>query len=59
MNIEQQLAKVITNSLLQDGHDIKAIKFVLSNYDLTSYLLDEPLKIITEQVAAVTEAVAI
>jgi hypothetical protein len=59
MNIEQQLAKVITNSLLKDGHDINAIKFVLSNYDLTSYLLDEPLKIITEQVEAVTEAVAI
>jgi hypothetical protein len=59
MNIEQQLAKVITNSLLQDGHDIKAIKFVLSNYDLTSYLLDEPLKIITEQVEAVAKAVEI
>jgi hypothetical protein len=59
MDIEQQLAKVITNSLLQDGHDVKAIKFVLSNYDLTSYLLDEPLRIITEQVEAVTKAVEI
>ena len=59
IDIEKELSKVITNSLLQDGYELNAIKFVLSNYDLTSYLLDEPLRIITEQVEAVTEAVAI
>jgi hypothetical protein len=57
--IEKELSKVITKYLLNDGHDINAIKFVLSNYDLTSYLLDEPLKIITEQVEAVAKAVEI
>ena len=59
IDIEKELSKVITNSLLDDGYELNAIKFVLSNYDLTSYLLDEPLRIITEQVEAVTEAVAI
>jgi hypothetical protein len=57
--IEKELAKVITKCLLNDGHDIRAIEFVLSKYDLTSYLLDEPLRIITEQVEAVSEAVSI
>jgi hypothetical protein len=59
MNIEKELAKVITNSLLEQGYELNAIKFVLSKYDLTSYLLDEPLRIITEQIEAVSKAVEI
>jgi hypothetical protein len=59
MNVEKELSKVVTKCLLNNGFDAEAIKFVLSNYDLTSYLLDEPLKIITEQVEAVAKAVAI
>ena len=57
--IEKELAKVVTKCLLDNGFDAEAIKFVLTNYDLTSYLLDDALKVISLQVAAVTEAVAI
>ncbi len=59
MNVEKELAKVVTKCLLDNGFDVEAIKFVLSNYDLTSYLLDDALRIMSSQVAAVTEAVAI
>ena len=59
MNVEKELTKVVTKCLLDNGFDVEAIKFVLTNYDLTSYLLDEPLRVIGQQVAAVTEAVAI
>ena len=59
MNTELQLRKVITAHLLREGHDEAAIKYVLSNYDLTCYLLDEPLVIITQQVRQVEKAVAI
>jgi hypothetical protein len=57
--IEKELAKVITKCLLNEGHDPKAIAFVLSKYDLTSYLLDEPLRIMGEQAEAVSKAMAI
>jgi len=58
--IEKELAKVITKCLLSDGHDVEAVKFVVSQYnDLTSYLLHEPLKIMSEQVEAVAKAVEI
>lgn len=59
MNIELQLRKVITAHLLCEGHDVRAIEYVLSNYDLTSYLLEDPLKIIIEQVNRVSKAVEI
>jgi hypothetical protein len=59
MNVEKELSKVVTKCLLNNGFDAEAIKFVLSNYDLTSYLLDDALRIMSSQVAAVTEAVAI
>ena len=59
MNVEKELTKVVTKCLLDNGFDVEAIKFVLTNYDLTSYLLDEPLRVIGQQVAAVTEAVSI
>lgn len=59
MNVEKELAKVVTKCLLNEGYELNAIKFVLSNYDLTSYLLEEPLRVISSQLAAVTEAVAI
>ena len=59
MNVELQLRKVITAHLLREGHDVRAIEYVLSNYDLTSYLLEDPLKIINEQVERVSKAVEI
>ena len=59
MNVEKELTKVVTKCLLDNGFDVEAIKFVLTNYDLTSYLLDEPLRVIGRQLAAVTEAVSI
>ena len=57
--IEKELAKVITKCLLNEGHDPKAIAFVLSKYDLTSYLLDDALGIMGEQAEAVSKAMAI
>ena len=59
MNTETLLRKIITAHLLREGHDVRAIEYVLSNYDLTSYLLEDPLKIINEQVERVSKAVAI
>ncbi len=59
MNIEKELAKVVTKCLLNNGFDAEAIKFVLSNYDLTSYLLDDALRIMSLQVEAVAKAVEI
>jgi len=59
VSTELQLRKVITGHLLREGYDEAAITFVLSNYDLTSYLLEDPLKIITEQVNRVSKAVEI
>ena len=59
MSTELQLRKVITAHLLREGHDVRAVEYVLSNYDLTSYLLEDPLKIITEQVNRVSKAVEI
>lgn len=59
MNTEKALRKVITTHLLREGHDVRAIEYVLNNYDLTTYLLESPLKIITEQVNRVSKAVEI
>lgn len=59
MNTETLLRKIITAHLLREGHDVRAIEYVLSNYDLTSYLLEDPLKIINEQVNRVSKAVEI
>ena len=57
--IDRELAKVITKCLLDEGYQLNAIKYVLSNYDLTSYLLDDALKIMGEQCADVSQAMAI
>jgi len=57
--IEKELAKVVIKCLLNEGYNAKAIAYVLSNYDLTSYLLDEPLRIMGEQIEAVSKAVEI
>jgi hypothetical protein len=57
--IEKELAKVITKCLLNEGYDSNAIAFVLSEYDLVSYVLDEPLRIMSKQVEAVSKAVEI
>lgn len=59
MSIELQLRKVITEYLLREGMSERAIEYVLDNYDLFSYLLETPLKIITAQVIACEKAVAI
>lgn len=59
MNVEKELTKVVTKCLLDNGCDAKAIAFVLSKYDLTSYLLDDALDIMSNQAEAVAKAVAI
>ena len=59
MNVEKDLAKVVTKCLLNSGFEADAIKFVLSNYDLTSYLLADALKIMGKQAEAVAKAVEI
>jgi hypothetical protein len=59
MNVEKELTKVVTKCLLDNGFDADAIKFVLSNYDLTSYLLDDALSIMGNQAEAVAKAVEI
>lgn len=59
MDIEKELSKVIVKCLLNEGHDPKAVAFVVSKYDLTSYLLDEPLRIMSEQAEAVSKAMAV
>ena len=59
MNVEKELAKVVTKCLLDNGCDEKAVAFVLSKYDLTSYLLDDALDIMSSQAEAVSKAMAI
>ena len=59
MNTEKGLRKVITECLLREGHDVRAIEYVLSNYDLTCYLLDDFLPILNKQVSQVSKAVEI
>lgn len=60
MNIEKELAKVVTKCLLDNGFEADAVKFVVSQYtDLTSYLLHEPLRIMSLQAEAVSKAVEI
>lgn len=60
MNIEKELAKVVTKCLLDNGFEADAVKFVVSQYtDLTSYLLQEPLRIMSLQAEAVSKAVEI
>ena len=59
MNEDKKLAEIITAYLLREGMDKKAIKYVLSNYDLFSYVLETPLKVITSQVIACEKAVCL
>jgi hypothetical protein len=59
MNTEKELRKIITAHLLLEGMDARAIEYVLDNYDLTSYVLETPLKVITSQVIACEKAVCL
>jgi len=58
-DINKDLNKLITKVLVSDGYDNGAVTYVLGNYDLYSYLLEDSLKVIKEQVTDISKVMEI
>ena len=53
-DINKDLTNLITKVLVNDGYDKGAVTYVLSAYDLYSYLLEDSLKVFKEQITDIT-----
>jgi hypothetical protein len=58
-DINKDLTKLITKVLISDGYDKGAITYVLGNYDLYCYLLEDSLKVIKDQIADISKVMEI
>ena len=58
-DINKDLTNLITKVLVNDGYDKGAVTYVLGAYDLYSYLLEDSLKVIKEQITDITKVMEI
>jgi hypothetical protein len=59
MDINKELTNLISKVLVSEGYDKGAAAYVLSNYDLYSYLIEDSLKVIKEQITDITKVMEI
>jgi hypothetical protein len=59
MDINKELTNLITKVLVSEGYDKSAAAYVLSNYDLYSYLIEDSLKVIKDQVGSISRVMEI
>jgi len=57
--LNKDLTKLITKALISEGYESSAVSYVLGQYDLVSYLLEDNLKIIKEQITDITKVMEI
>lgn len=58
-DLNKELTKFITKVLVSEGYDNGAVTYVLGEYDLFSYLLEDSLKIIKEQITDISKVMEI
>jgi hypothetical protein len=58
-DINRDIANLITKVLVNDGYDKGAVTYVLGEYDLYSYLLEDNLKVIKEQITNISKVMEI
>lgn len=58
-DLEKKLNNFITKVLVSEGYESSAVSYVLGEYDLVSYLLEDSLKVIKEQINDVTKVMEI
>ena len=58
-DINKDIANLITKVLVSQGYDKGAVTYVLGEYDLYSYLLEDNLKVIKEQVSSIVKVMEI
>ena len=58
-DINKDLTNLIIKVLVNDGYDKGAVTYVLSVYDLYSYLLEDSLRVIKEQVTDISKVMEI
>jgi hypothetical protein len=58
-DLNKELTKFITKVLVSEGYESSAVTYVLGQYDLVSYLLEDSLKVIKEQVTDIAKVMEI
>jgi hypothetical protein len=58
-DINKELSKFITKVLVAQGYDSGAANYVLGEYDLYSYLLEDSLKVIKDQINDISKVMEI
>jgi hypothetical protein len=58
-DLNKELTKFITKVLVSEGYESSAVSYVLGEYDLVSYLLEDSLKVIKEQVTDIAKVMEI